>query len=89
MNSEQIALYYDRLYPADLLVKKLEECGPIVLREISFCLLNGTYIRNVTVKDSAQLKGKLQSVKPAKIDIGSVYKSKVYLNSACPNRVLV
>lgn len=54
----------------------LEACGPMAFREISFCLPNGSYVRNIAIKDAQQLREKLSSMRPAKIDFGSIYKSK-------------
>ena len=69
--------YYLNFFPLSPIINVLEKAGSLSLREISFCLENGNYVRNLCFKDKEQFLEKIRMMKPSKIDIGSVYRSKV------------
>lgn len=76
MDPQKVGEYYTQIFPLRDLVEKLENTGPLCMREVSFCLENGSYVRNLCFKDSQQLLEKISVLKPFKIDIGAVYRTK-------------
>lgn len=76
MDSEKVSLYYNSVFPLKELIDKLEKAGPLCMREISFCLENGNYVRNLAFKDAQQISEKISALRPFKIDIGAVYRTK-------------
>lgn len=76
MDPQKVSEYYTQIFPLKELIEKLESTGPLCMREISFCLENGNYVRNLWFKDSQQLSEKIAMLKPFKIDIGAVYRTK-------------
>lgn len=76
MDPQKVSEYYTKIFPLKELTEKIEITGPLCMREISFCLENGSYVRNLSFKDSQHLLEKLSALKPFKIDIGAVYRTK-------------
>lgn len=91
MDSVKVSNYYANIFPLKELVDKLDVTGPLCMREISFCLESGGYVRNLSFKDAQQLSDKFASLKPHKIDIGAVYRTKSGFKelSNCIRRELV
>lgn len=71
----QLTWYYARLFPADLMCRWLSYGDPnyLLRREISMTLPNDIYTRYRSFSSSSELRDKLKSQTPIKIDVGAVY----------------
>ncbi|EQC35568.1 DNA primase, eukaryotic-type, small subunit [Saprolegnia diclina VS20] len=80
---ELLGLYYDRLFPYELMTKwlgydcSMDKGGPgtelLSRREFSFTLENDVYIRYKAFRDADEFKAEMKKLMPFKIDIGAVF----------------
>ncbi|CAK4623963.1 hypothetical protein LEN26_007134 [Aphanomyces euteiches] len=78
---ELLALYYDRLFPYEEMVKWLgyestnskDSNALIGRREFSFTLENDQYIRYKAFRNADEMKTEMKRLMPHKIDIGAVF----------------
>ncbi|KAF0719480.1 Aste57867_1016 [Aphanomyces stellatus] len=80
---ELLALYYDRMFPYEEMIKWLgydsvgsKENNPNTLisrREFSFTLENDQYIRYKAFRNAEEMKTEMKRLMPHKIDIGAVF----------------
>ncbi|KAK6090588.1 hypothetical protein P3W45_000311 [Vairimorpha bombi] len=70
MASELLKLYYRNFFPAEKLFQWLYITQ---YREISFCLENNMYVRNLMFAKADEFINRIQEKVPQKIDVGAVY----------------
>lgn len=80
-SGNQLALFYSKIYPVELILKWLTcsseiSANQLSKREFSFTLPNGVYTRFQSFISAADFRARLQSQCPVKIDIGAVYNLK-------------